>query len=65
VLLADQFGEDRDEGRLQGGVGEEGADQVRDLEGDREGRERADGGEVARGDDLADEPRDPREARQS
>ena len=40
LLAAEQFGEDRDEGRLQGGVGEQGADQVRDLEGDREGRHR-------------------------
>ena len=60
VLLADQFGEDRDEGRLQGGVGEEGADQVRDLEGDREGRHRAADAVVAGGDDFAAEAGDPR-----
>ena len=41
----------------QRGVGDERAQQVRDLEGDREGGERAGGPEVARRDDLADRAR--------
>ena len=60
VLLAEQFGEDRDEGRLQGGVGEQGADQVGDLEGDREGRHRPADPVVAGGDDFAAEAGDAR-----
>jgi hypothetical protein len=59
-LLAEQFGEDRDEGRLQRRVGEQGADQVRDLEGDREGRDRAADPVVAGGDHFASEPGDAR-----
>src|SRR5262249_8949780 len=50
-----QLGEDRDEGGGEGRVGEEGADQVGDLEGDREGGEGAAGAEVAGRDDLAHE----------
>ena len=38
--LLELLGEDRDEGRLDRGVGEQAADQVRDLEGDRERRHR-------------------------
>ena len=56
------LGEDRHERRAERGVGEQPAHEVRDLEGDREAR-RAARPEVARGDDLADEPRDPREPR--
>ena len=43
-------------------VGDERADQVRDLEGERERRHRAGRAEVAAGDDLAREARDAREA---
>ena len=60
VLLAEQFGEDRDEGRLQRRVGEQGADQVGDLEGDREGRHRPVDPVVAGGDDFAGEAGDAR-----
>ena len=60
VLLLQLLGEDRDEGGLQRGVGEEGADQVGDLEGDREGRHRPVDAVVAGGDDLADEAGDAR-----
>src|SRR4051812_30230548 len=42
---------------------EQAADEVRQLEGDRERREGAAGREVARRDDLADEPSDPAEPR--
>ena len=44
------------------GVGDERPDQVRDLERDREGVDRAAGAEVVRGDDLADQTEDAREA---
>ena len=47
---------------LQSGVGEQAADQVRDLEGDRERRHRRADAEVARGDDLADQADDARGA---
>ena len=50
------------ERRRQRRVGEQVADEVRDLEGDRERRETAAGAEEARGDDFAHQPRDPREA---
>ncbi len=43
----EQLGEDRDEGGLQRRVGEQAADQVGDLEGDREGRHRPADAEVA------------------
>src|ERR1044072_3742879 len=61
VLLAlEVLGEDRDESWLQGSVGEEAADQVGDLEGDREGRHRAADAVVTRGDDLTAEAGDAR-----
>ena len=59
--LLEQLGEDGHEGRAQGGVGEQRAHDVGQLEGDREGAEGARGGEVARRDDLAHQPRDARE----
>ena len=62
ALLAEQFGEDRDEGRLQGGIGEQGADQVRHLEGDRERRHRPLHPVVAGSDDFAAEAGDARGA---
>src|SRR6185312_3233402 len=49
------------EGGLQGGVGEQRADQVGDLEGDRERRHRAFDPEVAGGDHFARQTGDPRE----
>ena len=60
VLFLQLLGEDGDEGRLQRRIGEEGANQVWDLEGDREGRHRTADAVVAGGDDLADEACDPR-----
>ena len=57
------LGEHRHERRLDRGVGEQAADQVGDLKGDRERRHRPLDPEVARGDDLAHEPGDPRERR--
>ena len=45
------------------GVGHERANEVRDLERDREGVDRALDAEVAPDDDLADEPEDPGGAR--
>ena len=41
LALLEQLGEDRDERRAQRRVGEQAADEVRDLEGDRERREGA------------------------
>ena len=60
VLLPQQLGEDRDEGGLQRGVGEQGADQVGHLEGDREGRHRPADAVVAGGDDFPHQAGDPR-----
>ena len=60
VLLLQLLGEDRHEGRLQRRVGKEGANQVGNLEGDREGRHRAADPVVGGGDDLPPEPGDPR-----
>ena len=51
------LGEHGDERGLDRGVGEQAADQVRHLEGDRERRHRAADPEVAGGDDLADQAR--------
>ena len=60
AFCSELLGEDRDEGRLQRGVGEEAADQVGHLEGDREGRHRPADAVVAGGDDLAHQAGDPR-----
>src|SRR5204863_3423042 len=62
AALLELLREDGDERRLQGGVGEQAPDQVGDLERDRERAHRALDAEVARGDDLADESRDPGES---
>jgi hypothetical protein len=62
LLLLEELGEDGNEGCAQGSVGEEPAHQVGELEGDRERRGGAAGAEVARGEDLPREPRDPGEA---
>ena len=61
VPLLELFGEDRDEGGLERSVGEESADQVGDLEGDRERRHRPVDAVVAGGDYLPDQARDPRQ----
>ena len=53
--LLEQLAEDGHERRRERRVGDERADEVRDLEGDREGVDRPAGAEVVRGDDLADE----------
>src|SRR5262249_41148826 len=58
----EQFGEHRHERRREGGVGEQVADQVRDLEGDRERRDRPLRPEEARRDDFAPEPEHPGES---
>ena len=63
LALLELLEEDRDERGLDRRVGEQAADEVRDLEGDRERRHRALDPEVARGDDLADQAGDPRERR--
>ena len=59
--LLQQLAEDGDERRRERRVGDEGADQVRHLERDREGVDLPGGAEVVGGDDLADEPEDPGE----
>ena len=59
--LLEQLAEDGHERGRERGVRDERADEVRDLEGDREGVDRAARAEVVRGDDLADEPEHPRE----
>ncbi len=58
ATVLQQLGEDRHERSRERRVGEQAADEVRDLEGDREGRERTGGAEVARRDHLAHEPGD-------
>ncbi len=60
-LLLEQLGEDGHERARERGVGDERADQVRDLEGEREARRGAAGAVVGGGDDLAGEAGDPRE----
>src|SRR5262249_59667820 len=50
------------ERRRDGRVGKQRADEVRDLERDREGVDPSGGAEVVGGNDLADEPEDSREA---
>jgi hypothetical protein len=59
--LLEQVGEDGHERRRERGVGEQVGDEVRDLKGDRVRRGGAAGAEVARGDDFADQSRDPRD----
>ena len=61
VAALELLGEHRDEGGLDRGVGEQAADQVRDLEGDRERRHRAADPEVGGGEDLPHQAGDPRE----
>ncbi len=61
LALLEQLAEDRDEGGGERGVRDERAEQVRHLEGDREGVDLPRGAEVVRGDDLADEAEDARE----
>ena len=61
ALVLEQLREDRDERARERGVGDERADQVRDLEGQRERRGRAGRAEVRAGDDLADQTRDAAE----
>ena len=63
LALLEQLGEDGDEGGAQRGVGDQRAEQVRDLERDRERGERAGGAEVARRDHFPDETGDPGEPR--
>ena len=63
LLVLQQLAEDRDEGAGERRVGHQRADQVRDLEGERERRRGAAGAEIAGGDDLADQPRDARQTR--
>ena len=62
LALLQQIAEDGHEGRREGGVGDERADQVRDLERDRERIDRAGGAEEVGGDHLAHEPEHAREA---
>src|SRR5205807_9345220 len=61
LALLEQLREDRHERRREGRVGDESADEIRHLEGDREGVDLPGGTEVVRGDDLADEAEDARE----
>src|SRR5204863_1554223 len=62
LALLEQLAEDRNERGRDGRVGEECADEVRHLEGDRERVDPPAGTEVVGGHDLADEPEDAREA---
>ena len=62
LALLEQVAEDGDERGREGGVGDERADQVRDLERDRERVDRAGGAEEVGGDHLAHEPEHAREA---
>ena len=59
--LFQQLAEDGHERGRQRRVGDDGPDEVRDLECDREGVDRAARAEVVRRDDLADEPEQARE----
>jgi hypothetical protein len=61
VALLELLDEDWDEGRLDRGVGEQAADEVGDLEGDRERRHRPTDPEVAGCDDLPHQAGHPRE----
>src|SRR6266542_3306662 len=61
LAFDEQLAEDRNERRGERRVGDEGAHRVRDQGRDLERVDRADGAEVVAGDDLADEPEDPRE----
>ena len=58
-----ELGEHRHERRRHGGVGHQAAQQVRHLERDHEGVDRAPGPEEGRGQDLAGQPRDAADAR--
>ncbi len=62
LALLEQFAEDGDERGRERGIRDERANEVRHLEGDREGVDLAGGAEVVRGDDLADEAEDARDA---
>jgi len=61
AAVLEQLGEHGHERGRDGGVREQGPDQVRDLEGDGEGREASLRAEVARGEDLARQARDARQ----
>ena len=63
VALLEQVAEDRDERAGERRVGEQGADEVRDLERDRERVDLPVDPEVVGRDHLADEAEDPGEAR--
>ena len=58
LSLLEQLAEDGDERGGERRVGDERANEVRHLEGDREGVDLAGGAEEVRGDDLADEAED-------
>ena len=58
LSFLEQLAEDGNKGGGEGRVGDEGADQVRDLERDREGVDRPARAEVVGGDDFANEPED-------
>ena len=62
VALLDQVAEDRDERARERGIGEQGANEVRDLERDRERVDLAVDAEVVGRDHLAHEAEDPGEA---
>ena len=63
VALLEQLAEHRHERAGEGGVRDEDADQVRDLERDRERVDRAPRAEVVARDHLADQPEDARDPR--
>jgi hypothetical protein len=56
--LLDQLAEHGHERRRERRVRDERADEIRDLEGDREGVDQPAGAEVVGGDHLPDEPED-------
>src|SRR5581483_6138855 len=60
--LLQQLAEDRDKGGRQGGVGDERADEIRDLERDGEGVDLPGGSEVVRRLPLAHEAEDARQS---
>ena len=62
LTLFEQLAEDRDEGARERRVRDERSDEVRDLEGDREGVDLPGRAERVRSDDLANEPEHAREA---
>ena len=63
LALLEQLAEDGDERGRERGIRDERANEVRHLEGDREGVDLACGAEVVRGDDFSDEPEDAGETR--